>query len=384
MNAHINVECCNYAMAIKYICKYINKGSDQVTFSVNTQSRDEIERFISGRYISSSEATWRIFGFHIHNHYPPVTPLEVHLENRQRIYFTPENAIHLITNPRDTTLLGFSKPCQEDEFARTLLYIEVPSYFTWSKTDYKFKKRTNRGGIPVPDFPSYYKAHALGRIHSVHPKMVDCFHLRMLLHHVRGPTSFESLRTVNGIVYETYQGACKALNLLDDDHHWDETLQEARDYRSAQKLRELFAIILVFGPPSDPSVLWNKYREDFSEDFEYQYRSRTGQPAPIGVIENEALADIQKRVQEIGGGKLSEYGLPEVVYETVQEEHNILEMAHFVAENEHLSNEDQRAIYEEIIRYVDENQGVTMFLDAPGGTGKTFLIKLLLNKVLLR
>lgn len=32
-NAHINVEYCHSVKAIKYICKYINKGSDRATFS---------------------------------------------------------------------------------------------------------------------------------------------------------------------------------------------------------------------------------------------------------------------------------------------------------------------------------------------------------------
>ncbi|GBP76110.1 hypothetical protein EVAR_41893_1 [Eumeta japonica] len=32
----------------------------------------------------------------------------------------------------------------------------------------------------------------------------------MLLHHVRGPTSFQYLKTVDGVLKETYQAACRA------------------------------------------------------------------------------------------------------------------------------------------------------------------------------
>ncbi|KAI8420000.1 hypothetical protein MSG28_008600, partial [Choristoneura fumiferana] len=41
-NAHINMEFCNSVQAIKYICKYINKGSDQAIFSVQQQGNPNI------------------------------------------------------------------------------------------------------------------------------------------------------------------------------------------------------------------------------------------------------------------------------------------------------------------------------------------------------
>ncbi|XP_075139507.1 uncharacterized protein LOC142214459 [Leptodactylus fuscus] len=47
-NAHINVEFCSSVQAIKYICKYINKGSNQAVFNMthanhaNLDPRDEI------------------------------------------------------------------------------------------------------------------------------------------------------------------------------------------------------------------------------------------------------------------------------------------------------------------------------------------------------
>ncbi|XP_039969003.1 uncharacterized protein LOC120780825 [Bactrocera tryoni] len=54
--AHINVEYCNSVKSIKYICKYVNKGSDMAVFGVaDYQSIDEIQQYQMGRYISSNE-----------------------------------------------------------------------------------------------------------------------------------------------------------------------------------------------------------------------------------------------------------------------------------------------------------------------------------------
>ncbi|GBP81130.1 hypothetical protein EVAR_88228_1 [Eumeta japonica] len=105
-NAHINVEYCHSVQAIKYICKYINKGSDQATFGVRNPN-DEVENYVNGRYISTSEAAWRIFEFPIHERHPTVLQLAVHLENGQRVYFTTETAVQVAQNPRKTTLLAF-------------------------------------------------------------------------------------------------------------------------------------------------------------------------------------------------------------------------------------------------------------------------------------
>ncbi|XP_054711426.1 uncharacterized protein LOC129221016 [Uloborus diversus] len=130
--SHINVEITNSVKSIKYVCKYITKGNDQAAFILkNDKDIDEIEIYESGRYISSSEAVWKILGFPIHERYPAVIHLAVHLENGQRVYFTAHNIHNKVAKPPETTLSAFFNLCKIDEFARTLLYVEVPSL--WEK-----------------------------------------------------------------------------------------------------------------------------------------------------------------------------------------------------------------------------------------------------------
>ena len=52
LSAHINVEFCN---SVKYDCKYINKGTDAVMFSLQEENvRDEVIQYELGRYISTN------------------------------------------------------------------------------------------------------------------------------------------------------------------------------------------------------------------------------------------------------------------------------------------------------------------------------------------
>ena len=262
--AHINVEYCNLIKSIKYVCKYINKGTDQAVFTLPSSDRDEIADDQHGRYICSSEALWRIFSFPIHERYPTVVHLSVNLENGQRIYFTEENLHHQIESHTNSTLTAFFQLCQEGKFAKTLLYVNVPKYYTWCPSTKKYSWRAE--GTTVEGFPGIKASDALGRVYTVHPNNFECFCLRLLLHHVDGPTTFHDLRTVNGHICETFREACNERDLLEDDNHWNATLTEAAATYSPNKLRYLFAIMMCSCGLSNPKQLWETHKDSLSED----------------------------------------------------------------------------------------------------------------------
>jgi len=97
---------------------------------------------------------------------------------------------------------------------------------------------------------------AIGRIYTIHPNQSECFHLRLLLNYVQGPTSFEILKATGGVIYATFKAACFALALLENNEQWKNALADATVSESPSKLRELFAIIIVFCQPSEPQSLW--------------------------------------------------------------------------------------------------------------------------------
>ncbi|GBM09742.1 hypothetical protein AVEN_101792-1 [Araneus ventricosus] len=56
-------------------------------------------------------------------------------------------------------------------------------------------------------------------------------------------------------------------------------------------------------------------------------------------------------------------------------------LLNFVTQREPLLNTDQQAIYREVLRRCSKREGGEIFIDAPGGTRKTFLINVLLAKI---
>jgi hypothetical protein len=128
--------------SIKYIHKYINKCSNLAIFEVQKINKnDEIARHQMGRYISSNEAIWHNFSFSIHERDPSVQYHIAHLENVQRVYFTEENVFQRALEPSKTTLTEFFALCRKSDvfgqFAKTLLYSDVPRYFVWNKSGKK-------------------------------------------------------------------------------------------------------------------------------------------------------------------------------------------------------------------------------------------------------
>jgi hypothetical protein len=154
-----------------------------------------VNRCQSGRYISSNEAAWRIFDFTIHNRYSPVQHLSVHLAEGQRVYFTEANFEERASNPSKTILNAFFDLCQKDDFARGLLYCDIPKYYKWNSQRKMWNWR--KQGTPVPDHSGVRLSDTVGRVYTVHP-----LNFRVLLQAFASACSqrinFANLRTMDG------------------------------------------------------------------------------------------------------------------------------------------------------------------------------------------
>jgi Helitron helicase-like domain at N-terminus len=133
--SHINVEACQALTSVKYIHKYMHKGPDRATVEFDS-GVNEIRQYVSGRYIGSTEAAWRMFGNGVHNHYPSVKPLVVHLPGKHTVTYREQDSATRAAESiqhKQTELMVFFKYNATHPGKPKRLYQDFPRYFTWSK-----------------------------------------------------------------------------------------------------------------------------------------------------------------------------------------------------------------------------------------------------------
>ncbi|XP_074298622.1 uncharacterized protein LOC141629539 [Silene latifolia] len=190
-DAHINVEWCNTARAVKYLFKYIAKGPDKATLVIKDDAADEIKSYLDCRYLSASEAAWRIFEFDIQERNPSVMRLPVHLEGEQVVLIRDDDILKVVLarqSNAETKLTAWMRVNEESPEARELSYAEFPTKYVW---DDGWKRRK--------------QGRCIGRISYVHPTAGERYYLRLLLNIVKGPKSYEEIRTVNHRVCPTFK-----------------------------------------------------------------------------------------------------------------------------------------------------------------------------------
>jgi ATP-dependent DNA helicase PIF1 len=140
--------------------------------------------------------------------------------------------------------------------------------------------------------------------------------------------------------------------------------------------------------PSNPRALWDKYKEYLSQDIvrELQRHNPNTSLNFSLHIYNEALIRLEDQCLSISGKTLCQLGLPAPVragFDVFDREksYDAEKLQNFVATNKPLLIHDQSLAYNAITDLIASENGGLFFLDTPGGTGKTFLINLLLAEI---
>ena len=268
--AHVNIEFCNRSNCIKYLFKYITKGVDRVTATVEAGGQgdvDEIQQYYDCRYLSLCESIWRILAFEIHSRYPPVQRLTFHLHGKQRVIFDDDADLEDVVafnQDRKTMFLAWMDSNKESEIGRSLTYPQYPSLFVFNDRNRTWKPRQR--GISV------------GRLAFVPPSNRELYYLRLLLNVQVGCTSFEDIRTVEGIVFDTYREACGALGLLVDDRQFIDAINEVAADSSGCSVRKIFANLLLCSSLADPLRAWELTWESLADGILYDRRRTLNLP----------------------------------------------------------------------------------------------------------
>ncbi|XP_061999597.1 uncharacterized protein LOC133716991 [Rosa rugosa] len=301
-DCHINVEICCSIKSVKYLYKYVYKGPDRVTFEVRPEAnQDEIRNFVDARWVCAPEALWRMFKF---------------VMNR---------------------------------IARQYLYREFPEHYKWDGRHKTWEARETNQKV-------------IGRIYTVSPSEGEKFYLRVLLNHVRGPKSFEDLRTVDGVLQPTFKKAVEERGLLEDDESIRQCLREASNIRMPSSLRRLFVTILVYCMPHEVRSLWDEFYPFMIED--YPSSSTTDNVR----ITNRLLRDLNELLVQ-HSKSVFDYDLPEMTQDggenssmprLIQDEISI-NIPQEDRDAVHHLNEDQTFAYNSIISAIECHDNAIFF-----------------------
>ncbi len=213
----------------------------------------------------------------------------------------------------------------------------------------------------------------------VSPTLGEVYYLRLLL--ARFPAfSFTELKTCDYQVFNSFQEAAYARGLLDDEREFKEAITEAAGFKTASGLRSLFFNLIMSGAPA--AILWSEFQEVFAQDYLEKYNGNEVQAL------NKTLSDID-RMLRYHGKTTVDVGLPQVIDDTTELSREYLrwdmnKLSAFIAHWEPLLNCDQQLVYKFVVNSIlggNSNTNLKLYIDGPGGTGKTVLLNLIAAKL---
>ena len=390
---HLNVEVVTAAYAVKYLFKYCFKGCDNASAAVQATMNiaDRIGTFQDLRYIGASEAIWRLFGYGVAALTESVMRFSVSLPEQRILRFRDEEEDAAAQRGTLITPLdGFVEFCQsagrlydQNDAWKELTLCQFPEHYTWNQDMKEWVKREGRG--------------SLGRMYVLHPNKGDAYYLRLLLTQLKGAdirvlgnSPRQGVHSLKGTM-ETFKDACLSRGLLADDGEWFAAMEEAHTTAMPHQLRALFLHIISFCTPQRPLQLFEKYCLPMGDDFRQLLSSTSGvADSDVNVracvicklsevLDRETLVgrtaadmlppltdDDKRMLASLGNGSSRDlshiYGFDRDDCLSVFEE-NYRQCSNIA---------QQQELVDIAIRHANSGEQLLLFVDAPGGCGKTF------------
>ena len=390
LDCHVNVDICFTVNVFMYLYKYLFKGPDRTLFNITSDEfHDETVDYIDARYLSASEAAWRILEYNISRKEPAVKVLSIHLPDQHlsQMYRTNNSQ-----SAATTLLCYFGRP--RIPALETLLYTEYYEKYCL----YPISSDSSRTSahirpddlLEIPDQPfpqqiiqAQSRGEVVARIRTVPPRVGELFYLRALLLH-KHTFSFEGLRSVGNTTYTTFQEAAAALGLFQNSNEADLALAEAiENFASSHQLRFLFCQLLL-NFPTNAITLFDRHQEQLMADYLDQYNSAE-------LATDLALRDLDRYLRT-QGSRLADFGLPQPDRQTSLLQ---LEQVHFASQYINLtekyqddeislSNEQLDAYYmvlESFYTPISDRIKTCFFIEGKAGRGKSFTANVLVNRL---
>ena len=388
---HINLELLSFAEVVKYLFKYITKGEMRAKIELILKNDegiyDEIKSYLLCQYISANEAFHHIFKDDLYDLSHKITSLALHKPGEQNVVFQEGNEAETIekVEAKMTQLQAFfalNDPSSMfyDENAADLLYMQIPQYYTWTDNRWKLRKNKGWGEKNLSRLPyNYY-------IDKEH------FALRILLLNVKGPSSFEFLKSFNGTLYKTFHEAGLARGLINDTEQIRIYIQEAIAVDMGYQLRLMFAILIcniVDFSAETIGQLWEEYRDYFCDDYIHRLESTVAD-----VVERKKMAygygliDMERLIKQCSAPMTNKkVGLPkppdlppfEKVDQTIiKAQHQKMRIEMYAKIQ---SNKEQKKFVDDVMSAINSKspQQRLFVLLASGGTGKSFCLNYLIH-----
>jgi hypothetical protein len=393
LKCHIFVDVCFTANIVLYLYKYFFKGADTTRFeivsAVDPSPHREVDDFQIARYLSSSEAAWRILNYNITNIQPSVTAYAIHLPNKQLGQMWRTKG----TTSSVTAFLRYLHRPAGPEFDSLKLLDFYSRY--WAQPVSKARQElgdfpkpgrrlisiAERGETQLSEVWLRPNGPAVVRLHSYPPKTGELFYLRAVVQH-HASRSWDDLKTLNGVTYDTFQAMSIALGLFPKDGEAQFAMREAiaSSYTPGQ-LRFLFATVLIH-MLGDSRALYDEFLTDMSWDLQAVPELANG-----GWL-NAVLQSIQGYLSSQGSSlaqfklPLPSYWMSEVDYEVAAFYGKAVEMQEFVRQTQSQFNDEQAQAYAKLEAVVQGGNGLQNlhFLDGKAGRGKTFLMNCLVTQ----
>ncbi|XP_046389348.1 uncharacterized protein LOC124158205 [Ischnura elegans] len=374
--AHINLELASTRRVVKYLFKYLMKGGSlqNVTVTPIGLQDDEVEQYVTKRMVGASDACWRLLEFPISKSEPTVECLPVHLEGKQNVVYRPRdcNLTEIASSASSKLMIYFNRP-------RDAIFDDLTYQSFYEKYIVHTRSPGGDNFYALPDGVHYVTARQRGvkvcRLFWISPNRGEQYYLRILLMTTpcRGYADLLSRGVGN---CRTFQDVARSLGLVEDEEEYADALGEASEFMVAHTLRSFFVLLCNIGAPG--AILWEKYKNSLSEDYLDRH------PENPDAAYTSSLLAIDRGLRR-QGSCLTDHGLPYVQDVTTELSREQVQYSRekersFVDEWQPKLSEDQKIFYTHIESLFQDNnrRDRILFLDGPGGYGKTALLRVIL------